>query len=176
MLVDNDWRAPLPSQSQDCQVTQRKIANVILKKYWIQTVPAESTAKGFIWMEIRQRFVYRLSKDRTINTQSIAPLAWENSRHLGTPPVVSSQNDVWGTILRPVSASDWLNICFIQSEALPRSLKGHVISIADVISRETRGGVAAEMSAVSQSCLLRVNDFAKRFYFNGDTIGYCPQL
>ena len=130
MLVDNDWRALLPSQSQDCQVTQRKIVNFILNKYWLQTVPAESTAKGFIWMEIRQGFVYRLSNDRTINTtQSIAPLAWENSWHLATPPVVSSQNDVRGTILRPVSASDWLKICFFQSEALPRSLKRHVISM-----------------------------------------------
>ena len=170
MLADNDWRAPLPSQSQDCQVTQRKIANFIFKKYWIQTVPAESTAKGFIWMEIRQGFVYRLSKDRTINTQSIAPLAWENSRHLATPPVVFLQNDVWGKFASP-NQKLYPDLCSDTS-----SVWNFLARFSDVISRETRGRRRREMSAVFQSCLLRVNDFAKRFYLNGDTIGYCPQL
>ena len=48
-----------------------------------------------------------------------------------------------------------------------------IISMVGIISVAVQ---RREMSAVFQSCLLRVNDFAKRFYLNGDTIGYCPQL
>ena len=62
-------------------------------------------------------------------------VAWENSRYFATQPVFSPQNDVWGgneprnsipmTFHCPDlgSASDWLEISFIQSEGeeLPRS-------------------------------------------------------
>ena len=62
-------------------------------------------------------------------------VAWENSRYFTTQPVFSPQNDVWGgneprnsipmTCYYPDlgSASDWLEISFIQSEGeeLPRS-------------------------------------------------------
>ena len=49
---------------------------------------------------------------------------------LRMPPLVSLQNDCWGMSaeiawcfddLNVGSASDWLKICFIQSEALPRA-------------------------------------------------------
>ena len=57
----------------------------------------------------------------------------ENSRHFAMPPLIFRRNDVWGTKVEiPCwwriatypdisSASDWLDICFNQSEALFRS-------------------------------------------------------
>ena len=54
------------------------------------------------------------------------------------PPIVSPQNDYWGMSVEIPwhfdhfnvgSASDWLKICLIQSEALPRAGKWYVISM-----------------------------------------------
>ena len=57
--------------------------------------------------------------------------AWENNRHFATPltvfPAKSVRNELRNSILTTFhypdlcSASDWFKICFIQSEALPRS-------------------------------------------------------
>ena len=61
-------------------------------------------------------------------------LAWENSRHLATPPLVSPPNGVWETSAESpywwrVTTQIWVvlligraawEICFNQSEALPR--------------------------------------------------------
>ena len=64
--------------------------------------------------------------------------AWENSRHIATPLVVSPQlrlrNERRNSILMTYhypdlgSASDWLEIWFIQSEALPRTTQIRVVT------------------------------------------------
>jgi len=62
-------------------------------------------------------------------------VAWENSRHFATPPLVSLRNDCTNSILITChfpdvgSASDLLKICSNQSEALPRSGGWRVISM-----------------------------------------------
>ena len=76
--------------------------------------------------------------------QSWILVACENSRHLATPPTVSSRNDVWETSTEiphwwRVSTQMWVvfligraarKICLNQSEALPRSWYWrHVISM-----------------------------------------------
>ena len=87
-------------------------------------------------------------------------LAWENRRHFATPPTVSPPNDVWGTsaeipywwrvttqirIVLLIGRAAW-EICFNQSEALPRSGWWRVISMEFLRSLtsfrwETSGGV-----------------------------------
>ena len=88
--------------------------------------------------------------------------AWENSRHIATPLVVSPQlrlrNERRNSILMTYhypdlgSASDWLEIWFIQSEALPRTTQiwvvtRHQYGISTLVPQtsfrgETSGGVA----------------------------------
>ena len=60
-------------------------------------------------------------------------IACENSQHFMTQPVLSTRNDIWGMSAENSiliihhylhvhlgSASDWLKICFNQTQALPR--------------------------------------------------------
>ena len=100
---------------------------------------ARNNKNGSVDREGRSHARGRRPRAREENVYKSGVLAaWENSRHIATPRVVSPQlrlrNERRNSILMTYhypdlgSASDWLEIWFIQSEALPRTTQIWVVT------------------------------------------------
>ena len=108
-----------------------------------------------LWKGISQMSHRKIGKcdiPLSITYRELAPLTWENSRHLGTLPLVSPSNDVWETSAEipywcRVTTQIWVvllsgfaawEMWFNQSEALPRSR--HQYGISALVSQTSFGG------------------------------------
>ena len=107
-------------------------------------------------------------------------LAWENSFHFATLPLIYQRNDVWETSAeiphwRRVTTQIWVvfligraawKICFNQSEALPRSGWWRVISM-EFLRLFLRRHFAGKSVVASRnvSCFLRLVMFQSLNYF-----------
>ena len=98
---------------------------------WTKTLSREYFLPSQWVPVLANHFSYACSHGTKVSHRTYTILAWENSRHLATPPLVSSQNDVfkipywwhvtthiWVVLLIGRAAYE---ICFNESEALPRS-------------------------------------------------------